>query len=110
MEKKQAENGGRIRRIAALAAIVLLAGLYILTFILAVFGDERSGVLLRFCFGMTIFVPLFAWVMIWCIGVLQNRHSMASLDILHSNPAERKRMEEAVKAESEKAEREKSQA
>lgn len=91
-----------LRRVAAMAAIVLLAGMYIVTFVLAVLGDERSARLLRFCFGMTIFVPIFLWVVIWCIGFLRHKKSMASLDLLNSNPEERKKMEEAVAKEMEK--------
>lgn len=94
--EKKTDGGWNLRRIAALSAIILLAGLYLVTFVLAVMGDERSAGLLRFCFGMTIFLPIFIWVIIWCMGALRNRHSMASLDILNSNPEERRKMEEAV--------------
>ena len=79
--------------------IVLLVGLYLVTFVLAVAGNENSARMLRFCFGMTIFVPLFAWVMIWCVGYLRHKKSMASLNILDSNPEERQRMEEALARE-----------
>ena len=90
------------RRIAAAAGIVLLAGLYLVTFILGVFGDARSAGLLRLCFGLTIFLPLFLWVVIWCVGFFRRRGSMASLRILNSDPDERRRMEEAVAEEMEK--------
>ena len=89
-------QGGGLRRAAALAAVILLAGLYLVTFFLAVLGDERSARLLRFCFGMTIFLPIFLWVVIWCVGYLRHKKSMASLNILDSDPEERARMEEAV--------------
>ena len=91
-----------LQRIAAIAAIVLLVGMYIVTFVLAVLGDERSTRLLRFCFGMTIFVPIFLWVVIWCVGFLRHKKSIASLDLLNSNPEERRRMEEAVAKKMEK--------
>ena len=83
-----------LQRIAAIAAIVLLVGMYIVTFVLAVLGDERSTRLLRFCFGMTIFVPIFLWVV--------HKKSIASLDLLNSNPEERRKMEEAVAKEMDK--------
>ncbi len=89
------------RRIAAVIGIVLLVGLYLLTFISALMGTEGSGRLFRFSLGMTIAVPIFLWIFIWCVGKLQNRHNMASLDILSSNPEERKKMEEAVQREKE---------
>ena len=85
-----------LQRAAALAAVVLLAGLYVVTFVLAVLGDARSTQLLRFSFGLTIFLPLFLWVVIWCVGHLRHKKSMASLDLLDSNPEERRKMEEAL--------------
>ena len=88
-----------LRRIAALAAVILLAGLYLVTFFLGILGDERSAQLLRFCFGLTIFLPIFLWVVIWCVGYLRHKKSMASLNILDSDPVERERMEEAVARE-----------
>ena len=90
------EPGSSIRRIAALAGVVLLAGLYVVTFVLAVLGNEKSTQLLRFCFGMTIFVPIFVWVVTWCVGVLFHKKTIASLDLLDSDPEERRKMEEAV--------------
>ena len=98
-EKGSSDSGGNLRRAAAIIAIVLLVGLYLVTFVLAVAGNEKSAGMLRFCFGMTIFVPLFAWVMIWCVGYLRHKKSMASLNILDSNPEERQRMEEAIARE-----------
>ena len=84
---------GRVRRAAALMGVVLLVGLYLVTFVLAILGNERSTQLLRFCFGMTIFVPLFIWVVTWCVGILfhsvrndsikaESSHSLL-LDILY---------------------------
>ena len=92
-----------VKRVAAVIGIVLLLGLYLLTFISALIGTEASGRLFRFSLGMTIAVPIFLWIFIWCIGKLRNRHSMASLDILSSNPEERKKMEEAVQKEKKNA-------
>ncbi len=98
-EKGSNDSGGNLRRAAAVIAVVLLVGLYLVTFVLAVAGNENSARMLRFCLGMTVFVPLFAWVMIWCVGYLRHKKSMASLNILDSNPEERKRMEEAIARE-----------
>ena len=101
-EEKAAEKAPwTARRIAAVIGIVLLVGLYLLTFISALMGTEGSGRLFRFSLGMTIAVPIFLWIFIWCVGKLQNRHNMASLDILSSNPEERKKMEKAVQREKE---------
>ncbi len=86
----------RVRRLAALIGVILLAGLYLVTFVLAIIGNEKSTQLLRFCFGMTIFVPLFIWVVTWCVGTLFHKKTIASLDLLNSDSDERQRMEDAV--------------
>jgi len=91
------------KRVAAVIGIVLLVGLYVLTFISALIGTESSGRLFRFSLGMTIAVPIFLWIFIWCIGKLQNKHNMASMDILSSNPEERRKMEEALRKEADAA-------
>lgn len=88
--------GDRVRRTAALAGVILLVGLYLVTFVLALLGNETSAGLLRFCFGMTIFVPLFIWVVTWCAGTLFHKRTIASVDLLNSDPEERQKMEEAV--------------
>lgn len=102
-DRPDSPRSGSLKRILALAGVVLLAALYLVTFFLAILGDARSKQLLRFCFGMTIFLPIFLWVVIWCVGYLRHKRSMASLDILGSNPEERARMEEAVSREMERS-------
>ena len=87
------------KRVAAIIGIVLLVALYVITFISALLGSEGAGRLFRFSLGMTIAVPIFLWIFIWCIGRFQNKRNMASLDILSSNPEEREKMEKAVREE-----------
>ena len=84
------------KRVAAIIGIVLLVALYVITFVSAFLGSEGAGRLFRFSLGMTIAVPIFIWIFIWCIGRFQNKRNMASLDILSSNPEEREKMEKAV--------------
>ena len=84
------------KRVAAIMGIVLLVALYVITFVSAFLGSEGAGRLFRFSLGMTIAVPIFLWIFIWCIGRFQNKRNMASLDILSSNPEEREKMEKAV--------------
>lgn len=84
------------KRIIAWIAIVLLLGMYIATFVSALLSRPGTGDLFRFCLGMTIAVPIFAWIAIWAVGVLTHRHTIASMDILNSNPEARKEMEDAV--------------
>ena len=94
------------KRVAAVIGIVLLAGLYVLTFVSALIGTESVGRLFRFSLGMTVAVPIFLWIFIWCVGKMSGRHNMASLDILSSNKEEREKMERAVQEEMERAKRE----
>ena len=61
-----------------------------------------AGKLFRFSLGMTIAVPIFLWIFIWCVGKLTDQGSMASLDILNSNPKEREKMEKALQEEMQK--------
>lgn len=90
------------KRIAAVIGIVLLVALYAVTFISACIGTESAGKLFRFSLGMTIAVPIFLWIFIWCVGKLTDQGSMASLDILNSNPKEREKMEKALQEEMQK--------
>ena len=66
------------KRIAAIIGIVLLVALYVLTFVSSLIGTEGAGRLFRFSLGMTIAVPIFLWIFIWCIGRFQNKRNMAS--------------------------------
>ena len=56
------------KRIIALIAVILLAGLYIVTFISACLSSPGSERLFRFCLAMTIAVPLIAWILLWAVG------------------------------------------
>ena len=91
-----------VKRAAAVAGIVLLVALYVVTFVSALIGTEGAGRLFRFSLGMTIAVPIFLWIFIWCVGRLTDKGSMASLDILNSNPKEREKMEKALQEEMQK--------
>lgn len=93
-----------VKRVIAWAAIVALLVMYAAAILSALFGGPN---LFRLCFGLTIVIPLFAWVLIWAYGVMTTRHTIASMDIMNSNEQARKEMEEGVKREfGEKDERE----
>ena len=94
-----------VKRVIAWAAIVALLAMYAAAILSALFGGPN---LFRLCFGLTIVIPLFAWVLIWAYGVMTKRHTIASMDIMNSNEQARKEMEEGVKREfGEKEEEEK---
>lgn len=101
-EKRQKKYPWTAKRIIALTAVVLLAALYVLLFLSALLSRPGTGRLFRFCLGMTIAVPIFAWIAIYAVGFLTHRHTIASPDILNSNPAQRKKMEDAMAEQMEK--------
>ena len=84
------------KRIAAIAAIVLLAGMYIVTLVSAVFSFPGADMLFRASLGLTIAVPVMAWLVIWMIGLFRGEKTIADPQILQSSPAERKKMEDAI--------------
>ena len=64
---------GTVKRVAAVIGIVLLVGLYVLTFVSALLGTAGSGRLFRFSLGMTIAMPIFLWLFTWCIKKFTDR-------------------------------------
>lgn len=86
------------KRVVAWIAIVLLVGMYVVTLIAALLSSPGAGDLFRFCLGMTIAVPIFAWILIYAIGYFTKKHTIASVDLLHSNEEARREMEEGVRS------------
>lgn len=85
------------KRVAAWIGIGLLAAMYAVTLVFAIFDFEGADRLFRISLGLTIAVPIILWLLIWMIGYLNHKKTIASLNILNSNPEERKKMEDAVK-------------
>ncbi len=93
------------KRIAAWICIAALAAMYLITLILALTDNTAAGSLFKASLLLTIVLPIFCWIFIWAVGVLNHKETIASMKILNSNPAERKKMEEALQesmSESEK--------
>lgn len=69
-EKKS--HGNKIRRILALVGVILIAGLYIATFVLAVVvnSSELTQMLFRAALVSTVMIPVFLYVVIWLHRVL----------------------------------------
>lgn len=101
-EKNKKKYPWTAKRVIALAAILLLVGLYVLLLVSALLSGPGTGKLFRFCLGMTIAVPIFAWIAIYAAGFLTHRHTIASPDILNSNPRSRKKIEDALAEQMEK--------
>ncbi len=92
-----------LQRALAVTAIALLVGMYLLTLVFALISSPFADRMFRACLGLTIFVPLAAWLTIWAVGILTHRETMASAKFLNSNPEERRKMEEAVAAMTDQA-------
>ena len=83
--EKQAEKAKRKhKQIAAIVGLVLLGIMYLAFFVVALIADELPQVFFITCLCATIFIPILIWVYIWLYGVVTNRHTIASLDILQT--------------------------
>ena len=65
------------KQIAAMICVILLAGLYIVTLLAAIFGKPGTRSLFGLCLMATFVIPLITWVYIWMYGKLTNKHTIA---------------------------------
>lgn len=80
-DKKETPNKITSKQIVAIAGVVLLAALYIITLIVAFVDNSASGKLFGLCLFATMAIPLLIWIYTWMYGKLTNRHTLADLDI-----------------------------
>lgn len=73
------------KQIAAIICIILLAAMYLLTFIVAFLDFPGWNKLFAGCLLMTIALPILLWLYIWLYGIYTEKHTMASLDMMHSD-------------------------
>ena len=69
------------KQVVALAGVILLALLYIVTLIVAVIDTSASGQLFRICLFSTIAIPILIWIYIWMYGKLTGKKTMSDLNI-----------------------------
>ncbi len=69
------------RQVVALAGVILLAALYLVTLAVAIFDQDNSGRLFQACLVGTIAIPLLIWVYVWMYGKLRGKQTMADLDL-----------------------------
>ena len=74
------------RQVVALAGVVLLAAMYLVTLVVAIFDQDNSGRLFQACLAGTIAIPLLIWIYIWMYGKLNGKHTMADLDLGGDSP------------------------
>lgn len=69
------------KQVVAMAGVILLALLYIVTLIVAFVDNSASGSLFQVCLVATIAIPFLIWVYVWMYGKLTNKKTMADLNI-----------------------------
>ncbi len=63
----------KIRRVLAMIGVIIILALYIITIILALFGNKNTLPLLKISFTATIIVPVLIWVYTLVYKLLENR-------------------------------------
>ena len=67
------------QRRAALIGVILLAMLFLATFITAIFNFDGEGKLFKAFLFATITVPILIWVYIWLYGAITKKRTIASV-------------------------------
>lgn len=62
-----------IKRIIAWIAIILLVALYVVSLIAAILSTPGHGEFFRFTLGMTVAVPIMAWIILYAIDHIRKR-------------------------------------
>lgn len=73
------------KRIAAIVGIIVLVGMYISLLILAFIFPANSFELFIMAVTGTVGITILIWLMIWVIGLMTRRHTIASLDAMTSD-------------------------
>ncbi len=73
------------KRVLAIIGIAVLVGMYLLLLFEAITGSPDTYNVFIGCVAATIAVPILLWLLIWSIGAITGRHTVASLDPLTSN-------------------------
>ena len=73
------------KQIAALLCVILLICLYLFTFVIACLDFPGAHKLFPICLMATIGLPILLWLYIWLYGMMKEKHTMASTDLLHSD-------------------------
>ncbi len=73
------------KRVLAWCGIVILVGMYLFLLFEALTGSPETYNVFLGCVAATVAVPILLWLLIWSIGALTGRHTIASLDPMSSN-------------------------
>ena len=81
LKKETAKKKVTSKQIAAIAGIVLLVLLYVVTLFAAIFDSSATGSLFQVCLFATIAIPLLIWIYVWMYGKLTQKSTFADLNI-----------------------------
>jgi epoxide hydrolase-like predicted phosphatase len=73
------------KRVLAWIGIIILVGMYLLLLYEALTGSPETYNVFITCVAATIAVPIVLWLLIWAIGAITGRHTIASLDAMTSD-------------------------
>ncbi len=82
------------KQVIALAAVVLLVAMYLITLLVAIFDVSASGFWFRMCLVCTLAVPLLAWIFIWIYGQVTKKKTIADLHLLQDSEPEEETKEQ----------------
>jgi epoxide hydrolase-like predicted phosphatase len=85
MTDNNKEKTPMYKRVLAWCGIVILVGMYLFLLFEALTGSPETYNVFIGCVAATIAVPILLWLLIWSIGALTGRHTIASLDPMSSN-------------------------
>ncbi|MDD2971790.1 MAG: hypothetical protein PHE02_06635 [Lachnospiraceae bacterium] len=69
----------KVKQISALIAVIILAGLYLATFLFAIIDSPNSGRMFQACLFATVAVPILLWVWIWLYGAVTQKDDIATI-------------------------------
>ena len=70
------------KQVVAMAGVILLVAIYIITLLVAIFNPGESGNYFQICLVSTIAVPILIWIYVWMYGKITNRHTFADPDYM----------------------------
>ncbi len=73
------------KRVLAWVGIIILVGMYLLLLYEALTGSPQTFNVFITCAAATVAIPIVLWLLIWAIGAITGRHTVASLDPMTSN-------------------------
>lgn len=85
---KQNKKKKTVKQIVAMTAVVLLALLYVVTLVLAIFDPSQSGRWFLISLICTMLIPLLAWIFIWIYGETTGKKTIADLHLMQDADAE----------------------